>query len=73
MAIEVVIYDRKPLEIMEIVKDLRIDGYVQGKDYDFAYHQSKMDTFGHEPPTRRHTVFTFYNEKYATLFTLKYS
>lgn len=73
MAIEVVVYDRNPNEVMDLVKELRSQGYVQGVDYDFAYHKPTWDTFGHEPPTRRFTVFTFYNEKYATFFALKYS
>ena len=72
MAIKVIVYDRNPNEVMEIVRELREQGYEQGTDYDFAYFQSQLDAFGHEPPTRRYTVFTFYNEKYATLFTLKY-
>lgn len=72
MAVEVVIYDRKPTEIIDIVKELRLQGYTQGVDFDYAYHQPVWDTFGHEAPTRRFTVFTFYNERYATLFALKY-
>lgn len=73
MTIEVVIYDKNPNEVMDIVKELRAQGYAQGIDFDFAYNKPVWDTFGHEAPTRRFTVFTFYNEKYATLFALKYS
>lgn len=73
MAIEVVVYDRNPNEVMEIVKELRGQSCVQGRDFDFEYHPSIQDTFGHEPPTRRFTVFRFYTEKYATLFALKWS
>lgn len=73
MAVEVIVYDRTPTAILEIVKELREQGYEQYKDFNFAYHASTQDTFGHEAPTRRFTVFTFYTEKYATLFALKYS
>ncbi len=72
MAIEVVVYDRTPMNVMEIVRELRDEGYIQSVDFDFAYYGPKQDTFGYEPPTRRYTVFTFYTEKYATLFALKY-
>lgn len=56
---------------MDIVHTLRSDGLVQGVDFDFAYNQSKWDNMIGEIP--RHTYFTFYVEKYATLFALKYS
>ena len=60
------------MEIMEIVRELREQGYQQGVDFDFAYHAPAQDSFSYEPSTERYTVFTFYNEKYATLFALKY-
>jgi hypothetical protein len=72
MAIELKVYDKRPVEVMEIVQELREQGYIQGADFDFEYHAPVQDTFGHEPPTRRYTIFTFYTEKYATLFALKY-
>lgn len=72
MAVEVIVNDRKPLEIMDIVKELREQGYVQGRDFDFSYHASQFSAFDHSLPTRRYTVFRFYVEKYAILFTLKY-
>lgn len=71
--LKVVIYEKGPTEIMEIVKVLREQGLVQGKDFDFAYNKPMFDNFSYEAVHRRHTVFTFYNEKQATLFALKYS
>ena len=71
--IDVIVMDKSPNEVMDIVKELRAQGYAQGIDFDFAYNKPTWDTFGHEEPTRRYTVFTFYKEKYATLFALKYS
>lgn len=70
MAIEVTVRNRNPSEVMDIVKEIRSQGYVQGIDFDFAYHHSTWDDMIGEIP--RYTVFTFYVEKYATLFTLKY-
>jgi hypothetical protein len=70
--IEVRLIDLKPDEIMPIVRALRADGLVQGQDFDFAYNHARYDTDGWEPVQNRQTIFTFYNEEYATMFTLKY-
>ena len=69
--IKVTIKDRDPNEIMEIVRQMREDGVAQSKDFDFAYYQGHWDEMIGAVP--KHTVFTFYNEKIATLFALKYS
>jgi hypothetical protein len=61
---------KTPNEIMDIVRELREQGLMQGKDFDFAYNQSKWDEMIGEIPT--HTVFTFYTEKYASFVALKY-
>ena len=60
-------------ETMEIVYDLRNQGYVQSVDFDFAYYPEVIDNFCGEPLRTKHAVFVFYVEKYATLFALKYS
>ena len=72
--VKITIKQRSPDVVMEIVRQLRASGVVQGKHFDFAYHQSKWDAMIGEIPN--HTVFTFYTEKYAkyaTLIALKYS
>ncbi len=66
----VVITKRSAGQILEIVQELRASGLVQGKDFDFAFHQSRWDEMIGEIPNE--TVFTFYQEKYSTLFALKY-
>lgn len=71
MSLTVVIEHKDPNQIMEIVQELRSQGYTQGKDFDFAYQQSQWDAMTGEIP--KHTIFTFYTEKYATLFAIKYS
>ncbi len=70
MSRQVTIADKNPNDIMDIVRELRSSGLVQGKDFDFAFHQSRWDDMIGEIP--KETVFTFYTEKYATLFALKY-
>ncbi len=70
--ITVVIRDKNPNEIMDIVKELRNKGLVQGQDFDFAYTPSTEDWMN-GVRTSKYTTFTFYSEKHATLFALKYS
>lgn len=72
MSLTVVVYHRKPEEVMQIVKELRAQGLQQGVDFDFAFTQAKYNNDGWEAVTPRQTTFTFYTEKYATLFALKY-
>ena len=59
-----------PSRAMDIVRELRESGLVQGKDFDFAYYQGRWDEMIGEVPAE--TVFHFYTEKYATFFALKY-
>ena len=56
---------------MNIVRELRKQGWIQGKDFDFAFHQRRWDEMVGDVPSR--TVFKFYKEQYATFFALKYS
>lgn len=71
--IKVIVKDKDPSEILEIVRELRAQGLVQGTDFDFAYNKAEYDNFSYEPAVERHTVFSFHTEKYATLFALRYS
>jgi hypothetical protein len=68
--VKINVMHKDPVGIMELVKKLRDEGLVQGQDFDFAFYQSKWDEMIGEIP--KHTVFTFYIEKHATLFALKY-
>ena len=70
MATHIVIERRGPNEILEIVKELRASGLAQGVHFDFAFVQSRWNAMTGEIP--KHTTFTFYEEKYSTLFALKY-
>ena len=70
MAITITIDDRDPNAILDIVKQLRASGLVQGVHFDFAYNQSRWDPMIGD--VKGFTNFTFYEEKYSTLFALKY-
>lgn len=73
MAIEVAVFNKKPDEVLAIVKELRLQGLTQGVDFDFAFHQAVYTADSWTPVTPKQTIFTFYTEKHATLFALKYS
>jgi hypothetical protein len=67
----VAIHNTDPTQTMEVVRELRQQGYVQGVDFDFAYNQSRWDEMIGEIP--KHTDFVFYNDQLATWFQLKYA
>ena len=70
MAITVVIENRGVSDVLDIVKELKTSGSVQGVHFDFAYNQSRWDPMIGD--VKGFTNFTFYEEKYSTLFALKY-
>jgi hypothetical protein len=57
---------------MELVRELREQGLVQGRDFDFAYHPYTYDNFTGAHSYRR-MVFAFYKDKYGTFYSLKWS
>jgi hypothetical protein len=69
--VQIRIYKKDAGKIMDIVGELRAKGWVQSVDFDFAFNQSSWDAMIGE--ISKFTVFTFYTEKYATMFALKYS
>ena len=70
MTATVTVRNRTPSEIMDIAAKLQVDGWVLGKDFDYAYYPGRWDEMIGNVPAR--TIFTFYREKYATLFALRY-
>jgi hypothetical protein len=69
--VQITIENRSADSVMNIVRQLRQQGWVQGVDFDFAFHQRRWDEMVGDVPS--HTVFKFYKEHYATFFALKYS
>lgn len=70
MAITITIEDRDPGAVIDIVKELRASGWVQGVDFDFAFYQTRWDPMIGD--VKGFTTFTFYEERYSTIFALKY-
>lgn len=58
---EVIVNNLSPNDTIEIVRSIREQGLVQGKDFDFSYIQNPEQA-----------IFKFYEEKWATFFSLKY-
>ena len=70
MTTNITLLDKSANEILDLVRELRAQGSVQGKDFDFAFTQGGWNEMTGDYPNS--TVFTFYTDKYATLFALKY-
>jgi hypothetical protein len=60
-------------EVMRIVQDVRAMGLIQGTDFDFAFHQAVHDPISGHLREPKHTIFTFYESKWATLFNMKWA
>ena len=73
MSLEIAVFHKNADDTMRIVRELREQGLVQGKDFDFAFHKATYTKDSWTAVTPRQTIFTFYTERYATLFALKYS
>jgi len=54
-----------------MVRELKKQGLEQGQDFDFRFMPAVYD-FANNHSEPRHAVFTFYEEKWATWFTLKW-
>ena len=70
MAITIIVENKDPTAILEIVRELRASGLAQGVHFDFALYQNRWDPMIGD--VKGFTNFTFYEEKYSTLFALKY-
>jgi hypothetical protein len=70
--IEVKLVDSMPNEVMDIVRQLKQRGYVQGTDFDWEYHKPEYNDWSGDAVYNRYTMFTFYKEELATWFSLRY-
>ena len=70
MAVTITVTNKNAIDALDLVHTLRDKGYVQGVDFDFAFHQSRWDDLIGEIP--KTTVFTFYKEELATWFSLQW-
>ena len=70
--INIIIKEIGVSKVLDIVAELRQLGWVQGVDFDFAYHKELWDNFSSGPVMERHTVFTFYNDSNASYFMLRW-
>ena len=70
--IEVAVPDKMPNDVIEIVRELRNKGYIQGVDFDFEYRPPKYSDLAPDPEYNRKTIFRFFKEELATWFSLRY-
>ena len=73
MTTEITILERNASQIIDIVLEMRKQGYVQGRDFDFAYNPPRYDNFSYDPVMQGCTIFTFYEDALASWFAIKYS
>lgn len=67
----VVIPNKNSNEISEILKQLKSQyGLIANKDFEFSYQPGNWDPMVGDIP--RQTKFTFFEDKWATLFILKW-
>lgn len=62
--------------ILDRVVELREQGLVQHRDFDFEYRPRVTDEYSYTTVEERHTIFTFHTElgrKHASLFALKWT
>jgi hypothetical protein len=59
-------------EGIDIVRELRAKGLVQGRDFDFKYYPPAYDDTGFDLLTPHRIEFSFADNKWATFFKLKY-
>jgi hypothetical protein len=58
---------------MDIVKELREMGLVQGKDFEFRYQPREEDGFTYNETAQRGCEFYFKNGKWRSYMALKYA
>lgn len=63
--IQVTVYDKSAIDIINLVASVRDYGLKQGTDFNWAYYPESF-------PEKKKTVFTFYQEQHASFFALKW-
>ena len=73
MDVNVVLANITPDQMLDIVRDLKKQGLVLERDFNFRYEPAHYDNAGGWGQlTPKQCVFTFTDEKFSTLFILKY-
>jgi len=72
MAVDVSLTNTSADRMLAIVRELKGQGMQLNQDFNFRYEPAQYDNDGWSQVTPKRCVFTFENEKYATLFILKY-
>jgi hypothetical protein len=62
--------------VLDRVAELKAQGLVQHRDFDFAYFPPVIDNYTYTTIKDRHAIFTFHTElgkKHASLFALRWT
>ena len=73
MARVTVVKHVRPGECMDIVRELRGHGLVQGTDFDFKYCPAEYNNDSYEAVHPSRAEFYFYKDKWANFFAIKYA
>lgn len=71
MSINVTVPNSHTGQLIDMVRELKNQGLEQGRDFDFRFMPAVYD-FANNHSEPRHAVFIFYEEKWATWFSLKW-
>jgi hypothetical protein len=71
--IEIMLEDKSANDCMDMVRALRKQGLIQGRDFDFSYHHAGYNVDGYEAVRPKHVKFKFYTDRDATMFALRWS
>ena len=79
--IKVTLHGKSSQEISKIVWELKNFGLMINKDYDYTYvpksyiheYDHDMEIYTSTTEIPKHTIFTFYDDKLASWFTILYA
>ena len=74
LAEDIIIKNLSHYDVSRIVYELKEQGLLINRDFDFYYHPSQQPKWDDETNkfVPKHTRFVFYEGKWATWFALKY-
>jgi hypothetical protein len=72
MSVDVVLPEVNADRMLAIVRELKTQGLAVDRDFSFRYVPAHYDNDGWSQVTPKQCVFTFREDKQATMFMLKY-
>lgn len=62
-------------EFMEMLHELKSNGLIINKDFEWSFHPTSVESFYFEPwkVKEKHWIIKFYNPKHYTFYSLKWT